>query len=162
MAVPISNPFGAAIVVQKNLAYVLAQDHLHIIEVADPFHPIQRASVGDVSNMSGMRVVDGRAYINHLGNMGILDISVPTAPHWLGTYVPPSPTITDIDVSGSRAYLTLDTGGLDVVDVSNPMSPHEVGSAKPADRSLSVRVVNGIAYVGAWNSGVWVYRAPAS
>jgi hypothetical protein len=32
-------------------------NHLHIIGVADPFHPFERGSVADVSYTSGLRVV---------------------------------------------------------------------------------------------------------
>jgi hypothetical protein len=131
-------------------AYVADGDAgLQIIDISDPQAPAILGALalgGDVAkgvSVSGsyaVVVVGGggietagvkriRPLLAGGGNVGIVDITNPSAPHLVGTAtVPGDPK--DVIASGNLAYVASYTGGLQIVDFSTPASPQTRGGTE--------------------------------
>ena len=58
----------------------------------------------------------------------LYDIADPAAPREIGTTDPFSDSLTNVTLSGSRAFVTAGTSGLHVVDISDPVNPRRLGA----------------------------------
>ena len=86
------------------------------------------------------------AYISRGVQLDVLNVSNPAAPLLLGSYAGIEP-IHDIDLVGSRAYLTLGLGGIGVLDVSNPAAIRWLGGIDTPGIAYDITVVGNLAYV---------------
>ena len=81
---------------------------------------------------SRLRVAGNLAYIatsGAAGGMQIWDITDLASPHFVGSYDPQSPYVSDLWVSGQMAFLAAYYDrGLEIVDVSRPEAPFRLGS----------------------------------
>jgi hypothetical protein len=91
-------------------------------------------------------IVGSLAYVGEGNQLTILDIGNPAAPRRLGGYSA-SDRVQDIEVAGSRAYMTIDMGGLHILDISNPAAPRRLGGYDTPGRAYDVQVVGNRAYV---------------
>jgi len=101
-----------------DLAYVAAGD-LVILDVSDPAAPVQ---IGYASGMSasGVQIVGSMAFVacsSYTGEFRAIDVTDPTAPVHVSVYQTTS-RITEAQVVGDLAYVTVAGDGLRVLEVS--------------------------------------------
>ncbi len=157
---PILTGMPRDIYVRAGYAYVAVGDTgLQIVDVREPASPRPVAAYDAVP----VTVVHGAGryvYVAGWTWLRVLDVSDPTRPAEVGKYDLLCP-ITDLFVSGDRAYLTLraesgyrDEEGLHVIDIRDPSSPREIGYHSMYLNPLDVYVDGEYAYVGDKQGGL--------
>ncbi len=100
----------------------------------------------------GVAVQGDYAYTGFERAFTVLDISDPAYPTRVGYEIlPGAGYITDIELAGDYAYVTIGTVGLAIVDISDPFDPRQVGTCEfPLfdGYPLSVAISDTLAYVG--------------
>jgi hypothetical protein len=148
-----------------SLAY-LSGDMFQIVDISAPCSPTLVYS-SDLHPwkvaISGTRLYVGTAY----DGVSILDVSDPTHPMLLGSYVPPIWPNTflrleSLAIVGTRMYMGTEQNGLLIVDVSNPAAPTLLGRYQTRTSVMSVRVVGSRAYVGAGDLDIVDVGNPAT
>ena len=87
--------------------------------------------VGQTGGVAGVVVVaNGRAYEVVGTSLVILDVSDPASPHPIGRSEPLSELVTDVAVSGDRAYLATQ-GGIRIMDLTTPEHPSVTATYQP-------------------------------
>jgi len=76
----------------------------------------------------GVAVQGNYAYVGVGLRLVVLDISNPAALREVGLTAPFPHFVSDVAVSGTRAYVAAGGSGLRVVDISNPARPVEIGA----------------------------------
>ncbi|MFL5807583.1 MAG: choice-of-anchor Q domain-containing protein, partial [Roseiflexaceae bacterium] len=95
------------------------------------------------------------AYIGEGNQFTILNVGNPAAPTRVGGLALRD-AVQDVEVVGSRAYVTAEQDGLQILDVSNPALPKLLGSYNTPGRAYDVQVVGSTAYVAAQYGGVQI------
>jgi len=109
-------------------------------------------------------VEDGLAYVRTLFGLLIVDVSNPEAPVEIGAFEYHSYSgifVRDMEVAGELAFLAVDepsidhyspaSGSLRIIDVSDPTAPVEIGTFEASQSARGIAVVEGLAYLTAWN-----------
>jgi hypothetical protein len=149
--------------VAGTIAYLIRQDGLHMIETADPTHPIElghyaRAAVG-YSNDVKLVDAGGRRYALIADTpIDVVDVTDPAAPVLAATIAESSHTLfTETRDGKTLAYLGNYDGRCAVYDVTDPRLPIWVASfATNASILHDLSVDGGIAYLNAWEQGFFV------
>ena len=84
----------------------------------------------------------------------IYDITVPTAPFRMGTYMTKDIMAVDVIVEGIYAYVADANYGLLIIDVSNPFYPHLVGAAYLPPPTYCIALTGNYILAGRGNSGL--------
>jgi hypothetical protein len=121
-----------------------------IVKVVDTTNPARPAILGKVrfgilvyQDFVNDTVLSGsHLFVNLPGGIEIVDVSDPTAPALVGSYMTRSGT--GLAVSGNHAYVAT-YNGLLILDISNPAAPVQVGSLPM--RALRVAVSGSYAYL---------------
>jgi hypothetical protein len=149
--------------VVNNLVYMMG-NNLYILDVTDPSNPVEIGSCWIWGH--NIVVEGGYAYICDpaMGMLYVTDISDPEHPTNRVQYLYnlPLDIVTDLKVSGNRAYIVgadRHDGGSDcylcVLDISNPLNPTTIGSQ--IFDSLSGIAVNGdYLYMARADSGLTI------
>ncbi|MBN1872853.1 MAG: carboxypeptidase regulatory-like domain-containing protein [Anaerolineae bacterium] len=107
-----------------------------------------------------MKLQGNYAYMGVGPRLVVLNITNPVQPVAIGQTEVISTSITDIEISGSYAYVTEGSyysgGGLRIIDISNPAQPHAVGFYDTPFMALNVAVAGNYAYVAAESYGLRV------
>lgn len=140
-----------------NVAFVVALDGLHAIDVGNPAAPQQRGFLA-LPFFEKIVIDRGRAYLiapNQPAPFAIVDVSDPAAMRLLGTLDIDTPHA--IAVRGTHAFVATDAGaedgaGLRVIDVSNAEAPVQVGKytdcTLDAGGAVDVDAAGTTAYLG--------------
>lgn len=89
--------------------------------------------------------------------LGIIDISTPTEPRYLGqAELPPNGKAESIEVAGTTALMAAGSA-LGIYDVANPREPELIGTVQNGTVIRTVAVVGSTLYVGHGTQGVGVY-----
>lgn len=145
---------GESVFASGTLCHVATGDSYDILDFNDLTSPVTRSSL----DIESWRVVvrGTRAYLPDVErfreSLAIFDVSDPTSPTSLGSYLTPGPPLA-IDVEGNLAYVAVDGSGLLIPDVGIPSSPILLGTYPFGYRPSAVCVSGGRAYV--------TYTAPA-
>ncbi len=154
-------PFGDYAVVARH-SFVQGSssiDPVGRLEILDTSNPTAPTRVGllefDGAGFTDVEIVGSRAYVamTQVG-MGIVDLSDPTDPTWVGQCdVPPADGLTrltfhDIEVAGDTAYLASSNQGLVVVDVSDETDPVVVGRLDNSDANVEYSTATALAVEG--------------
>ena len=148
--------YAGEVAVSSGYAYVVGGSGLRVIDVSDPYHPVEVGFLG-FSEWSGAVAVSGDyAYVVEGLNLYVIDVSTPSAPVQVGSVELHPGHPRDVAVSGDYAYVV--TIGaypvLSVIDVSDPSAPVEVGTVWDGGGG-GVAVSGGYAYVAAgWGLAV--------
>lgn len=139
---------GTQIYVRDQIAYLLGDEKLKLIDISNPSSPIQSSVFG--ANIDGMYVDFPFFYLfNHPGAFRIYNFSDPLTPSQL-SYIDLGASIYGVYVRDNIAYIT-HADGLKIMDVSNSSNPIELGQFYTDDNYLFDCVVDGnIAYVTGW------------
>jgi hypothetical protein len=157
------SPGGAlgAIEVVGNLAYVVAFDHIDILDVSDPTRPTLRGALRGGGFLFGaLEVVGNLLYVTvddgDRGGLQIVDITNPSSPRARGLWAVADQDVSDVVVAGGLAYVALTTSslrssgaGLGVVDVTNPDKPtRRAIYADSSGKATGVRALGSLAVLG--------------
>jgi hypothetical protein len=146
--------------VAGTLAYVIRRDGLYIVETGDPAHPVELGHYrrAGQSLPNDLKIVDAGARRYALiadSPIDVVDVTTPSAPV-LAAQIPEAAhtLFTETRDGATHAYLGNYDGKCAVYDVTEPAMPQKVGSYD-ATASLihDLSVVNGIAYLNAWERG---------
>jgi hypothetical protein len=114
---------AVAVKLSGNTAYVLSTDHLSIVDITDPTHPLLVSTLTLGSYCHGLAVGGGRAYIVDPGaGMFIVDVSTPATPALLKNVG----VVGGVDVALYGDYavvLSWDNGSSSVIDVVSIVDP---------------------------------------
>jgi hypothetical protein len=166
-----------AVAVQGAYAYIGVGPRLVVVDISNPAHP---AVVGQTTVLTARpffveQVQVAGAYVYMVGagcdsydlchgynGMWVIDVSDPTAPREVSSYVTPGPAHA-VYLAGSYAYVgwgkcrSLGSGwwecdgGLQVVNVADPTVPEEVGIYRASGEVNGVSIAGAYAYVTARN-----------
>ena len=137
--------------VAGNLAYIVTNNSLQILNVANPDAPMLLSSRASNVFPGDILVRGNLAYVSGISGLDIFDVSDPSQPTLLGSYTRQFGGGNGLDVAGNFAYLTSITcgvtcgGALEIVDVSNPSNPTRRGVYRQL--VSSVKVLGNRAYV---------------
>ena len=120
---------------------------LRIIDVTDPFNPVEVGSYDTPGYAVDVFVLDSIAYVAD-GDSGLclINIAEPTNPVRLGYFLTPS-VAYGVYVESIFAYVAASISGLRVIKVSDPRHPTEVGYYDTLGVAYSVSVGNSLACV---------------
>ena len=113
--------------------------------------------VGQIGGTCQAVAVQGRyAYIGLGPRLAVVDISNPARPALVGQSTILPDGVSDVVVSGRRAYAAAVDAGLRVLDISDPAHPHEVGAYDTPQSAWGVAISGTLAYVAASVAGLRV------
>lgn len=156
--------------VAGTLAYLIRSDGLHIIETADPAHPVElghyrRAELGYSNDVKLITAGDRRYAVIADTPVDVVDVTSPRTPV-LAAQIAESAHTVFVEVRGQAtlAYFGGLGGTCPVYDVTDPQTPQLLGrfdAGAPLVHDLSVD--GGIAYLSAWSKGFLVvdFTTPA-
>lgn len=141
-------------------AYLIRQDGLHVIETADPAHPVElgkwRRSGDGYSNDVKLVAAGGREYALIADTpVDIVDVTDPHA-MTLVANIPEGAHTLAVEQRGGKQYAYF--GNYDatcpVYDVTDPAHPAKLGSFGSSGILVhDLSVVDGVAYLNAWDEG---------
>lgn len=153
------------------LAYLIRQDGLHIIETVDPAHPVEVGSwrrTGDgYSNDVKLVEANGKRYALIADSpVDIVDVTDPSMPRLVAQIAEEAHTLfTETRGGKNYAYFGNYDGTCPIFDVTNPETPMRLGRFT-TDGSIvhDLMIQNGIAYLSAWEAGLYIvdYTTPAT
>ena len=157
--------------VAGTLAYLIRQDGLHIIETADPAHPVEVGSwqrTGDgYSNDVKLVEANGKRYALIADYpVDVVDVTDPTMPR-LVAQIPEEAHTLFTEARGGKhyAYFGNYDGTCPVFDITNPEQPMRLGRFTTEGSTVhDLMIQDGIAYLNAWDAGLYVvdYTTPAT
>lgn len=157
--------------VAGTLAYLIRQDGLHIIETADPAHPVElgryRRSGGGYSNDVKLVEAGGKRFALIADYpVDVVDVTNPAAPA-LAAQIPEEAHTLAVEQRGGKTYAYFGDydGTCPIYDVTNPAAPARLGRYRTAGNLVhDLSVDNGIAYLNAWDAGLVVvdFTTPAA
>jgi hypothetical protein len=157
--------------VAGTLAYLIRQDGLHIIETADPAHPVElghykRPVLGYSNDVKLVTAGAKRFAVIADTPVDVVDVTDPAAP-LLAAQIPQGAHTVFTETRGTTTLAYF--GGLDgtcpVYDVTDPALPRLLGRWTAGSRLVhDLSVAGGIAYLNAWEGGFQVvdFTAPAT
>ena len=145
------------------IAYLIRQDGLHMIETADPDHPVELGTwkrAGDgYSNDVKLVEANGKRYALIADYpVDIVDVTDPTMARLVAQIPVEAHTLfTESRNAHIYAYFGAYDGTCPVFDITNPEAPSRLG-AWNANASIvhDLMIDNGIAYLNAWEGGLQV------
>ncbi len=146
------------------LAYLIRQDGLHIIETADPAHPVelghyQRNGDGYSNDVKLVDTAGGKRFaIIADFPVDIVDVTNPAAPVLAANISEEAHTVfTETRDGVTRAYFGNYDASCPVFDVTNPAVPVRLGRFQTTGSLVhDLSVEGGIAYLNAWDAGLLV------
>ncbi|MDB4955646.1 MAG: hypothetical protein JWO36_3215 [Myxococcales bacterium] len=153
------------------LAYLIRQDGLHIIETADPAHPVELGHYARTTPgySNDVKIVDAGAKRYALiadYPSDVVDVTNPAAPQ-LAAQIPEEAHTVAVESRGAKIYAYF--GNYDakcpIYDVTNPAAPMKLGSyATTGSLVHDLSVENGIVYLNAWDAGFLIvdFTTPAT
>jgi hypothetical protein len=142
-------------------AYLGTQGNgLYIVNISNPYNPMQVVHESGLGNVSDMDIAAGYAYLAGEGSgpgLRIFQIAANGQLTPVGAYSLLTDTIT-VRSDGQLAYVIQPDGGLHIVNVGNPASPTQVAVVNPPQRLYGVDVADGRIYL-AGETGLLVLDA---
>jgi len=120
---------------------------LRIVDISDPFNPIEIGAWDSSGYAEGVAVVGNTAYLAD-GPYGlrILDISKPEEPREIG-FAFPANYAFKVALEGHYAYISAAGAGLLVANVSDQANPIEVGTCYTSGYAYGVAVAGNAVYI---------------
>jgi hypothetical protein len=157
--------------VAGTLAYLIRIDGLHIIETADPANPVEVGSwkrTGDgYSNDVKLVEANGKRYALIADSpVDVVDVTDPTMPRLVAQIPEEAHTLFTETRGGTHyAYFGNYDGTCPVFDITNPELPVRLGRFTTEGSNVhDLMVQDGIAYLSAWEAGLYVvdFTTPAT
>jgi hypothetical protein len=116
------------VAVDGGVAYVSAEQALHLIDVSDPMNPTLITTLPLPNNVMKAIIRNGYAYLSSNGTgLFVANVTDPLHPAIVGTYSWTQP-LGRPAMSWPYVFLAAVDSGVQIIDVSNPASPTLVGS----------------------------------
>ena len=117
------------VAVEGPFAYVAAQAAgLLIVNVSDPYNPVQYGRYDDGSLPENIVVVGSYAYINdNESGLKILDVSNPVNPIFISELYDGGQSNELVALCNSYVFVADGWQGIEIIDVSDPANPVEIG-----------------------------------
>ncbi len=129
--------------VSGDYAYMAAYTYgLEVVRVSDPENPVAVVHI-PVGGLATSICVDGAIAYLGPGGLSVVDITDPTDPTLVGSLAQP-PRSLDIAVSGTRAYVAADYGGVVAYNVALAPSPSIVTTHETGDEAVGIAAVEGV------------------
>ncbi|HSD87006.1 MAG TPA: hypothetical protein VLB44_05805 [Kofleriaceae bacterium] len=109
---------------------IIADIPVDVVDVTDPANPAFVANIAEEAHTVAVESRDNKVYAYfgaYNARCPIYDVTDPTTPVKLGSFVTAGPLVHDLSLDNGIAYLNAWTGGFYVVDYTNPASPQQVG-----------------------------------
>jgi hypothetical protein len=117
---------GRDVALKGDLAYLVGEVGLRIINVSDPANPAEVGGIVTEGFPLAVAVSGNYAYVAALeGGLRIIDVSSPQSPTEVGFFA--NAINEDVVVRDNLAFVAGFDAGLRIIDVSNPASPVEAG-----------------------------------
>ncbi|MFQ5679958.1 MAG: hypothetical protein ACE5HP_10930 [Gemmatimonadota bacterium] len=150
--------------VQGDFAYLSQGPHLTVLDVAQPSTPVLVARLRLPIESTSAEIVRDIAVSGSLavvadGFRGVwtVDVSIPTAPELLGSYVLREPSTTrGVAIAGTSAYIAGGRSGVWVLDLSDPSSPALQGTYDTPGYAAGVAVADTLAFVADGPAGMLI------
>jgi hypothetical protein len=121
---------------------------LHVADASDPRAPREIGALDTPGFAVDVEVVGDVAFVADDASLQIIDVSDPTSPVALSAFTPPgAPEVNDVEVVGSRAYLSVGEFGFHIVDVTDPSAPVGIGALDTPGVVRDVAVRGDTAYL---------------
>ncbi|MFN8468833.1 MAG: hypothetical protein U0X20_24960 [Caldilineaceae bacterium] len=130
---------------------------LFVYDVANPLHP-QQVGFLRGSQLEGIAVQDGFAYLATSGGLRIVNVADPQRPT-LTTFAGIPRPVEGVAVAGRYIYLSIMPGALLIADATDPAAPVLAGGVSLPTYAKSMKVVGDRIYVANGTSGVAVVDA---
>lgn len=158
---PAGSSQGPDIFVEDSFAYITGSE-LSIFNISDP------TSIYEVGSCPGgysSSLVDTLMYIVNTDGFNVINISNPTSPVVIGSWIKPGSgcrNMVDIIVEDSIAFV-LDfycDGGCDIsiVDVADPTNPQEIIAFNDDDNGTSLFVLDSLLFMGSTNNSFDIFN----
>jgi len=153
--------FSSGAAIQDSRLYLGYVDGLRIMDIADPFNPIDISDMGPTGNGTAETVsIKGDfVFVGHGGYIEIYDASDPADPIQISYFYPPGHP-RKLIASGDYLYTVLDDNGFLVTDISNPYNPvtvQHINTGVGGTRN-DVTVDENYVYLSDWNRGLVIYE----
>jgi hypothetical protein len=148
------------VAVEGETAYVADDEAgLQAIDVSDPEAPVALGRLAtSASSAWALTTANGLAYVlnrTRLGNLVIVDLSIPTTPIEVGTTtVSDAAYAPEVAVVGDLAYVTVGEEGIRAIDVANPAAPVEISAIDTPGYAVDVTGVDSVAYIADDDTGL--------
>lgn len=156
------------VVLNGDYAYIAARGtDIVVAEFISPATPTEVATLDLAGSITYDLAHDEAGQLLYAGNGGggmrVLDVSTPSSPVEIGSFVPAGNAVTFVDVEGDLAVAVGGSSGW-VVDVSNPAAPAQLGTFTLPQTALEVVIDNGLFYVADYVAGllIWSLADPAN
>ncbi len=159
MEIAVQNTSGSAydLALAGNYAYVAATTGgLRVIDVSDPWNPIEVGSFPTATRAYGVDVDNGIAYLSASSSgVYVIDVSDPSSPTLLTTFQSGG-FAWDVTVYGGYLFVADRSDGLHIIDISNPATPQQVGFIPSPDQTLDVAFYGTTMYVDQSLAGIQI------
>ena len=154
-----------------NLAYLIRQDGLHIIDVTDPANPAElgawkRAGEGYSNDLKLVSTATKRYALIADSPVDVVDVTNPAAPQLVAQIPEEAHTVfTETRGGVTRAYFGNYDGTTPVYDVTDPAQFTRLGRyTSPGSLVHDLSVADGVAYLNSWEAGLEVvdFNIPAA
>ncbi|MEJ7599718.1 MAG: hypothetical protein WKG01_17560 [Kofleriaceae bacterium] len=154
-----------------NLAYLIRQDGLHIIDVTDPAAPTElgswrRTGEGYSNDVKLVSTTTKRYALIADSPVDVVDVTNPAAPQLVAQIPEEAHTVfTETRAGTTLAYFGNYNATTPVYDVTDPAQPARLGRyTSPGSFVHDLSVANGVAYLNSWDAGLEVvdFNAPAT
>jgi hypothetical protein len=148
--------------VAGTLAYLIRIDGLHIIETADPAHPVelghyQRTGPGYSNDVKIVEANGKRYAVIADYPVDVVDVTDPAAPMLVAHIAEEAHTVfTEARGGKLYAYFGNYDASCPVFDITNPAAPVRLSRFRTTGSLVhDLSVENGIAYLNAWDAGMF-------
>lgn len=119
---PMPGNYGLhSIHIDNELAYTTCGGFVQIFDIRDPTALVP-LGIYEETQVLDVQVVDNTAFLHTHRGLTIIDVSDPSNPSFLGSFVPPGERMVGMSIVGTTAFLA-SANSLNAVDVSNPKKP---------------------------------------
>ncbi|MBE7471865.1 MAG: hypothetical protein DPW09_17595 [Anaerolineae bacterium] len=146
--------------VMGNMAYVSADDGLHLIDISTPARPTQAGFYPTMGGVGEVVLIGNIAGVLNGDFVLFINVANPAALSEVGSYPLPFSGFPDyaqdIAVVGHTAYVVRFVTGLYLLDIANPAAPILIGSYNSPDRTFGVAAAGNRAYLAGGQSGLYI------
>ena len=144
---------GFAVHARGDLLYVVSSDALVVVDIANRSRPVELTRLPLQAGGVSIHATDSRLYLargsgfTREGGVDIVDISVPTAPRYLGTALQ-GEFAADVAGGDDVIFVLQDRGVVRAADVSDPAAPKTLGAYLTFREARSIELVDGLVRTG--------------
>ena len=157
----------ADVAVSGNFAYLPARiAGIYIVNISNPANPTLVGTYNTGAASAAMTIIGTTGYVVNGRRLDILNLSTPASPVQIGSYATASPAfpISNVQIQGALAFLSVEQAGMHIVNLANPASPALIGSYNSPADGHDIVADGTYAYLAAGAAGLHIVKisSPAS